>query len=328
MSSSARFWILQKNPGRGDRHGIGWSNFIKQSFAMKKALLSGVILFTLFFSLGCKKDEAPEEPAPVGPRLIFRFAFNPDQERLNNIGQPAGVPAGHAAQSPDFRGISAHYFELAPTALTPLGAGEVLYHAPETDAGGGMAIDFSKAIIKDEGENYIAVPLSSIAAGNYEYMRVSLAYQNYNIQVRQSGLNFSGTIASFVGFNTYIGTYSINQEQVVVNDDRLQGYWGFEANVFGTPYVLSGQAPPGATTVPNPIWNSSPIPAGSCVVTGPFAAPLTITGNETEDIIVTLSLSTNNSFELVEVTEDGLYEPAIGEQVVDMGLRGLIPIVN
>jgi hypothetical protein len=172
------------------------------------------------------------------------------------------------------------------------------------------------------------VPLSSIAPGNYEYMRVSLAYQNYNIQVRQSGLNFSGTIASFVGFNTYIGTYSINQEQVVVNDDRLQGYWGFEANVFGTPYVLSGQAPPGATTVPNPIWNSSPIPAGSCVVTGPFAAPLTITGNETEDIIVTLSLSTNNSFEWVEVTEDGLYEPAIGEQVVDMGLRGLIPIVN
>jgi hypothetical protein len=191
-----------------------------------------------------------------------------------------------------------------------------------------MAIDFSKAIVKDEGENYIAVPLSSIAPGNYEYMRVSLAYQNYDIQVRQSGLDFSGTIASFVGFNTYIGTYSINQEQVVVNDDRLQGYWGFEANVFGTPYVLSGQAPPGATTVPNPIWNSSPIPAGSCVVTGPFFAPLTITGNETEDIIVTLSLSTNNSFEWVEVTEDGLYEPAIGEQVVDMGLRGLIPIVN
>jgi hypothetical protein len=295
---------------------------------MKNALISGVILFTLFFSVGCKKDESPEEPTPAGPRLIFRFAFDPDQERLNNIGQPTGVPAGHAAQSPDFRGISAHYFELAPSALTPLGAGEVLYHAPETDAGGDMAIDFSKAIIKDEGENYIAVPLSSIAPGSYEYMRVSLAYQNYDIQVRQSGLDFSGTIASFVGFNTYIGTYAVNQEQVVVNDDRLQGYWGFEANVFGTPYVLSGQAPPGATTVPNPIWNSSPIPAGSCVVTGPFAAPLTITGNETEDIIVTLSLSTNNSFEWVEVAEDGLYEPAIGEQVVDMGLRGLIPIVN
>lgn len=295
---------------------------------MKNALISGVVLFTLFFSAGCKKDESPEEPPPTGPRLIFRFAFNPDQERLNNIGQPTGVPAGHAAQSPDFRGISAHYFELAPTALTPLGAGEVLYHAPETDAGGNMAIDFSKAIIKDEGENYIAVPLSSIAPGSYEYMRVSLAYQNYDIQVRQTGIDFSGTIASFVGFNTYIGTYTINQEQVVVNDDRLQGYWGFEANVFGTPYVLSGQAPPGATTVPNPIWNSSPIPAGSCVVTGPFAAPLTITGTETEDIIVTLSLSTNNSFEWVEVTEDGIYEPGIGEQVVDMGLRGLIPFVN
>jgi len=294
-----------------------------------KNIFTLIMFGAAFLWTGCNRnDDDTTEPLPEGPRLIFRFAFDPEQARLNNIGLPSALPIGHAAQDPSFNAISAHYFEMTPSAFTPLGAGEVLYHAPETDAGGAMAINFSKAIIRGENENYIAVPLSSVTPGSYEYMRVSLAYQNYDIQVRESGFDFTGTIASFVGFNTYIGTYSINQEPVTVNANRLQGYWGFEANVFGSPVVLTGQAPAGATTVPNPIWNSSPIPAGSCVVTGPFASPLVITGNETEDIIVTLSLSTNQSFEWVEVTEDGLYEPAIGEQVVDMGLRGLIPTVN
>jgi hypothetical protein len=52
---------------------------------------------------------------------------------------------------------------------------------------------------------------------------------------------------------------------------------------------------------------------------------LVITGNETNDVVVTLNLSTNNSFEWQEVTSDGKFEPSIGENVVDMGIRGLIP---
>jgi hypothetical protein len=53
-----------------------------------------------------------------------------------------------------------------------------------------------------------------------------------------------------------------------------------------------------------------------------------ITGEETENIELTLSFSVNNSFEWLEVVEDGKFEPAIGEQVVDMGLRGLIPSLS
>ncbi|MFN0033330.1 MAG: hypothetical protein ACKVOR_14300, partial [Flavobacteriales bacterium] len=70
------------------------------------------------------------------------------------------------------------------------------------------------------------------------------------------------------------------------------------------------------------------VPAGSCVVTGEFASPLVITGSETEDIVVIISLSTNRSFEWTEVNMDGFYEPSAGEAVVDMGVRGLIPIVE
>jgi hypothetical protein len=99
----------------------------------------------------------------------------------------------------------------------------------------------------------------------------------------------------------------------------LQGYWGLET-AYG---VFSGDAP--VTTVPNPIASSSPIPAGSCVVTGPFTIPLTITGKETKDIKVTVSLSTNKSFEWKDHNLNGIYEPLDGDSVVNMGIRGLVP---
>jgi hypothetical protein len=286
----------------------------------------------LFFGLAsCKKDQGelptPPESSDV-PRLVFKFDFDPNQPRLNNLGQPATLPAGHAAQSPIFNSISAHYLELAQGAFTALGGGEVVYVGDETNVGGNMAIDFSRSNLVAAGQEFFSIPLSDVSPGTYEYMRVSLSYQNYDIQIRQSGFNLPGTIASFIGYNTYISDYQIGTETIEVNDDKLQGYWGFETYVFGTPYTTVGQAPPGATTVPNPLFASSPIPAGSCVVTAPFANPLTLTGSETDDVVITLSLSTNNSFEWIEQVADGLYEPAAGEIVVDMGIRGMIPLVE
>ena len=282
-----------------------------------------VVLFTLvlgaftFFSCEDSDDKAEE------PYLIVKFQFDSNQVRLNNLGQPSSVAPGNAAQSPDFNAISAHYFELAPTAFTQLGDGTVLYHAPETIEGGSVAIDFDQAIVVSEGETFLKIPLSQVAQGNYEYVRVSLAYQDYNISIRNNGTDYQGRLASFVGYNTYINTHYIGSNSFPVNANRLQGYWAFALNDF--PYATSGQAPVGATTVPNPIASTSPIPSGSCVVTGKFAENLVINGNETKDVVVTLSLSINNSFEWQEVTSDGKYEPSIGENVVDMGLRGLIP---
>jgi hypothetical protein len=79
--------------------------------------------------------------------------------------------------------------------------------------------------------------------------------------------------------------------------------------------------------VPNPISSTSPVPAGSCVVTGSFDTPFTITGNETQDINCTMSLSTNKSFEWYDANQDGKYEPTAGDYPTDMGLRGLKPII-
>lgn len=281
-----------------------------------------VILFFLIAGLpfsSCSSDTTEE------PMLIIKFKFDENQVRLNNLGQPSAVAPGNAAQSPIFNGISSHYIELAPNAITQLGNGTIIYHAPETNIGGATAIDFSRSKIVGEDEVFLKIPLRDVAAGNYEWLRVSLSYQNYQINIRHQNVDYTGTLASFVGFNTYITEFNIGNNLFPVNANKAQGYWAFALN--NQPYSASGQAPAGSTTVPNPIEATSPIPRNlnTCVVTGKFTNNLAISGNETQDVIVTLSLSVNNSFEWHEINADGKFEPSIGENVVDMGLRGLIP---
>lgn len=285
---------------------------------------SSILIFVFAIStFSCTDIDDKLVVSPAEPKLIVRFKFDPNQVRLNNLGQPSAVAAGNAAQSPIFNSISSHYLELAPNANTALGTGTILYRGQETNAGGLSAFDFSQAKIVTEGEAFLSIPLSQIQAGSYQWVRCSLSYQNYNINVLSAGTNYVGTLASFVGSKTYITTHNIGNYSFVVNGNRDQGYWAF--GLQGFPYSTSGQAPAGATTVPNPISSTSPIPPGSCVVTGQFVNNLVITGTETSNIEVTLSLSINNSFEWNEVNADGKYEPSAGENVVDMGLRGLIP---
>jgi hypothetical protein len=275
----------------------------------------------LFFNQGCKEDE-PDE----GPQLIFKFKFDSTQVRLDAVGQPATIPAGHAGQSPRFNGMSAHYIELSEGIYTQVGSGEVLYVGDETTAGGDKAIDFSKERVVGNNETFFTIPLKDVTPGTYEYLRVSLAYQNFDVDMF-AVIPLTGTLASFVGYNTYINSFKVKDSTVAVNGNKLQGYWAFETHGSPVPVdVQKGQAP--GTTVVNPLFATSPIPSGSCLATGQFTTPFTITGNETQDIVVTVSLSTNKSFEWAETDGDGIWEPLDGEYAVDMGLRGLIPIVN
>jgi hypothetical protein len=281
-------------------------------------------------------DTAWTNTSGQGPRLIFKFKFDSTQVRLNNLGQPTVVAQGNAAYSPKFNGMSAHYIELAQNDLTALGSGKVLYRAEETNCGGANAITFCKSVVVKEGDVLFSIPLSQ-AVGTYKWLRLSLAYQNFDITVRNASAGFlNGTVASFLGYNTYVSQYKMKNAVMTPTagggvGNHPQGYWGFYTSVFGVPYKTDGQNPAGATTVVNPN-PSSPIPAGSCVVTGAFFStsanaqqPLVITGNETQDIIITVSLSTNKSFEWKELTADGYFEPGIGEAPVDMGVRGMIP---
>jgi hypothetical protein len=286
--------------------------------------LSALIL--LIFS--CVAISCNKTSSKADVQVNFVFKFDSTQERLNNLGAPAGVAAGDKAQSPVFNTMSAHYLELTPDQFTALGGGDVLYKAQETTAGGSSAIDFSKAKFAGQGETFLSVPLRDVQPGTYNWIRVSLAYQNYDIKVNASGISFNATVASFIGFRSYIQNFKVKDSVVTVNANRDQGFWALEASSSGFGIVDTGQAPPGATTVPNPLFASSPIPAGSCVVTGQFAQPLVITGNEHSNITVIISLSTNKSFEWKDMDGNNTYDPLNGDQVVDMGIRGLKPSVQ
>ena len=309
---------------------------LKESKMHIKTVFTIISAVFLLLTTSCQKEIIT--PAGSGANLVLKFKFDPTQARLGSNGQPAGVAVGNAGQDPNFNSMSAHYAELAPTATTLLGAGAVIYKAPETTAGGASAIDFSQAKLAGNNEIFLTIPLSSIAAGSYEWLRLSLAYQNFDakiyIDTTVSGVvikdEFPVTMAGFIGFNSYIKTLKIKDNTLAVNSNKLQGFWAAETKVTaaGTTFtsIESGQAPAGATTVPNPIFATSPVPAGSCVVTGAFAGgKLSITGQETSDVVVEVSISTNKSFEWKEVIVDGKWQPSKGEALVDMGIRGMIP---
>ena len=288
---------------------------------MKFQSIIAMAIATLLFQSCQKQTDTGTSEAKVN----FIFKFDSTQVRLNAIGQPSPMPAGNAGQSPRFNLMSAHYVEMTPNAFTALGAGAILYKAPQVTTGGATAIDFSNSKFAGNNLVFLSVPIKSFAAGTYTWLRVSLAYQNYNIYVNALGHTIDATLASFIGFNTYLSNYKVKDSTVTVNANKLQGYWALEGKYLGFGFLSTGQAPPGATTVPNPLFASSPIPAGSCLVTGQFASPLVVTGNETSDINIVVSLSTNKSFEWIDVDGNGTYDPNNGDAVIDMGIRGMIP---
>jgi hypothetical protein len=300
------------------------------------------ILIISILSLGFLACQQDVNIGSDSPKLIFKFKFDSTQVRLNNLGIAAPkVLVGNAAQSGAITKMSAHYIELATGAFTRLGNGTIIYKAPETASGGSTAIDFQQSKLAGNGEIFYEIPLSNVKMGDYEWIRVSLAYQNAEVKMSVdttiSGIkinqDLSASIASFIGFNTYIKSFIVKNQPININANRPQGFWGFETTLtVGNakyPIVNSGQAPAGAVTVVNPLFATSPIPAGSCVVTALFAnGPLKITGKETKDIVVECSFSTNKSFEWRDLRANGKWEPLKGEYLVDMGVRGLIPTIK
>lgn len=298
---------------------------------------AAMILVLAIVLTGCKKEESV-------PSLGFQFRFNTTQERLDNFGNPSVIPDENAAQTPQFKNMSAHFIELVPDKFTQLGDGEIVYwgaEVPASNDGFTTAIDFAKAIVSGENKVFLKVPLSGIAPGTYRYIRVSVTYQNYDIKFNIKNVPFgsstidlndqSGTVASFLGYNTRIGNHTVRTMSFTENTPYIQGYWAFETNL-SAPYnafnrLERGSSPSGATTVVNPLEAFGVIvPRGSCIVTGEFETPLVITGSESSSKVVTLSFSVNNSFEWEDANGNGEFDmtyPDQVEKIVDMGLRGL-----
>jgi hypothetical protein len=305
--------------------------------------LTAALALTAFVGCIKKTDDTPADPATTTQNLNFSFKFDSTQARLGNAGQPVGVPAGNAAQSPKFKTMAVHYIELCPDSISWMANSPntfpsrsvLIYKGVETTAGGGNAIDFDLLNKAAQGQQFFAKSLKDIPAGTYKFIRVSVAYQNYDVNYNIKNLpvigtlnNQTGRVASFLGFNSYIRTTKINTKDLVVNANKAQGFGAFETTVSGQTFTNQWQAP--GTTVVNPVAALLGVPPNSCLVQGKFAKPLVITGKETADINTVLSFSTNKSFEWTEKAPfNGKLDfdyatPANSETVVDMGLRGLI----
>ena len=282
---------------------------INYAFPMRHLLALSVVL--VFLLGACGKSDTDT------PKLAFDYAFEANQPRLNNLGQPAALPAGHAALTPDFKSMSVHYIELAPTATTLLGKGAILYQGAETTKGGDKAVDFDQAPNLPAGQQFAELDLGKLPAGTYEWVRVSVTYQAYDIRFNLADgpfplQNQKGRVASFVGFNTYISKVKPREKELTVSANKRQGFWAFETELEGAyaqyNNIFSGEAPAGATTVVNPLFATSPVPPGSCVVTGRFAQPLVITGDETENLVISLSFSIKQSFEWEDNNGNGQWD--------------------
>lgn len=308
---------------------------------MKHLCLFALIGLSL---VSCSDDDGNAPFTPEGPQLNITFIMDSNAERLDNLGNPAPLPMGNAGQDPDFEILGLHFIGLYQDQFTPYDDGVTLFTSPTTEAGGSTAIDFEQELFLTPSQNQISIPLSFVTPGTYEYFRSSIGYQKYRVTYNLSGasndpdwpdgisddVDVDATIASFLGFNTFIRNYTLDSQFVVVNANKLQGYFGLESSGtvagFNFNEVTEGDAP--QTTVPNPIDATSPVPEGSCVVTGQFPTALVIPENPTEDINIQIVISTNQSFEWEDTNGNGKYEPLLGEQVVDMGTRGVFPSIQ
>ena len=306
---------------------------------LKALTVALLCLSTLFFQ--CKKTALQE------PVLRLKIKFDPLQDRQGSDGKiVADIPSGHAAQTPAVNSIGCSYIELTPDANTILGRGIVLFDIKDTAIGtnGVRAIDYQYMKNYKDGDILLEIPLKSLGTGKFTYLRLGVAYINFDVKFNLLSVPFAGdfldergTFNGFLNAHTFLSSYKIFNKEEKINGLRQQGYWAFETKL-STGYaaydaVYNGQLFDGSTlTVVNPIQSSSPIPNNSCVVTGLFDLPLTITGTESTDMVATLSLSTNKCFEWEEnlrangkwdITAQANSGTPVLERIVDFGLRGM-----
>ncbi len=270
-----------------------------------------------------------------GKQLVLRLKFDSTQIRLNDLGQVSTPALGIGAQSPLVRGMSINYIELMPNSASIPGAGVVLYKAGETSCGGSKAWNFCKGLVIKENEVFISVALSSIPAGSYPWIRISIAYQELLVQANSISTGKApATIAAYSADLTYLAKTKIQNTVLTPTlggtGNKNRGYWLCHQAVFNGAYRLEGQAP--HTTVVNAntqdvnTTNQSFVYAQFVNSNTMNTEALVIGNNENNDREVVLSFSTKGSFEWTEITNDGLFQPEIGETIQDFGCRGLIPL--
>jgi len=293
----------------------------------------------------------------VGERyLIIKFKFNDTLPRMNDAGNIIGdsIGFGNAAVTPKFNSISVNFLALFANDSSKYADANPIYTAAIKDS---TAFNFSQYKIVSEGETFYEIPLSSIKAGTYKWLGAGLAYSNMDVPFRIDYVfnnnaynsSYTGTVATLLGASTYVDSMKIKDNYTYKKSNQPQGFWAFESRFgFGgfldSIFTRNDYVATNGTTVVNPLFGNTIIPNFKTygITTGKIynnraykngefkleESPLVITGLETESIILELNLSTKNSFIWKDDNNNKMWEPFKGEPIIDMGFRGMRPIIK
>lgn len=278
---------------------------------------------------GCEFPENTWPSSSTGNPLIFRFRTDSTLPRLNAAGALSPLAPGNGGQSPLAFSLAAEYIELMPEANTLPGQGVLLYAAPQSSCGGSAATNYCKLRLVQDSAVLCAVDLHAIPPGTYKWIRVAVASAAYTIRSRTNSTgNILGDFSAFYAEQCYLTKIRMSNTVLTpslgASGNKSRGYYVFGQNVFGQYLAFDAYAP--STTVVN--GNTAQADtrfmyAEFTNASGTAANPLQISGTENSKHEIELIFGSKACFEWKEVTKDGIFQPEIGEFVLDFGFRNL-----
>ncbi len=227
------------------------------------------------------------------------------------------MPNGHGAHSPTYNGIFIGLIELLADSTIPFGEGVSLMIQSLTINFSDTGYACCNSLIADGYVFNVGIDTSAIP-NTFKYIRISFIYENFSIWYKFNGNSYNASVAAFLAPKTLAYNYHINDSSYSSFSVKLNGQWELEVDTPGYGTVLRGIA---STTQPNVLSSSSPIPIGGCIVTCPILPTLFLDQPDTK--IITISISSNKSFEWVDHSDPNYFEPFDGDTIVDVGIRGV-----
>ncbi len=260
--------------------------------------------------LSCRRtdDSPPDGRYPYQTALHFIIKFDSIQDRLDNNGGLSVIPGGHSVQTPIYNQIAINEIEFLEDSLTAYGYGKTLLS--------------EENLFMNNGSLDLTMYMPGETQTTFHWLRIYFSYQNVSVKCKINGDIVTGTMLSFL--KTHTGLYPSQIGDSIIRNDssRYQGEWFLEVDTSGFGTLLHGQTPQGSLTQPNILHYSWPVQTNSMyVLTCPINPGLYF--NKTPSKTITISVSTNKSFEWVEHSDPNYFEPLDGDTIIDFGIRGI-----
>jgi hypothetical protein len=298
-------------------------------------LLCIALCFFVIGFWGCKKEADPE--------IHVIWQQDPFQERLDNEGRPSPVSSSNLSLSPKLNTIAVEHIELLAANPTRLFSGATLFSANNKQTVNDTTVSLDKLVFTPQSTPLSTSYLKPLQGKTFEWICVWVAYQSFDVRFNLNNVPNIGTITdengtfnTFLAANTFISKHKVITKEDIVNDYRPQGYWLFETNLRAAFSAYNsfyrGQLAPRSVTAVNPLAASLATPRHSNIFITRLDKPITITGEEKNNVTITLTFSTNQAFEWRDNNRNGRWDIDVqniqNEPIMNFGLRGMKAVVT